>query len=354
MRLLAIDKKRGWARLAATNSLDLLNLYRVIGPGDKVYQETTREVKKERASGEVDSERVAIKIGIEVEKKSIDPLMRRVRFQGRITFTDRDLDILKKHHTIQVSRGDVIEVESPAKLAYILRMSEDDREQRTGRMVVVSADDEEMALMKIDADGVGVLRTWRFEDASKRIGYKTDTNREEIYDELVENLRKLVAESRPKIVLLGTAIHLDLLAAEIKRRDVGLHGLIAKKIPVNVGGISGLREALRRGALGEELKPLADAIFVERALKAILKHPEQVRMGLEEVAKACGITRKGLVLVTEDFIWENMEVEALDQILSMAERGVVKLRVILSNTEAADKLNSLGGIVYIEKKILEE
>ncbi|MEM0482661.1 MAG: hypothetical protein QXM16_07255, partial [Nitrososphaerota archaeon] len=120
------------------------------------------------------------------------------------------------------------------------------------------------------------------------------------------------------------------------------------------GGVDGIREALRRGVLGEELRPLADAIQVEKAMRVILKHPEHIHMGLEEVARACRTSRGALVLATEDFIWENMDNDLLDEILSRAEKGIIKFRAILTDTEASDKINSLGGIICIEKKILGE
>jgi protein pelota len=352
LKLLAVDKLRGWARLAITNNMDLVNLHRLIRPGDVVYQETSREVKKERASGEVDSERVSLKIGIAVEKKSVDPLMKRIRFQGKIVFTDRDLDILKKYHTIQVSRGDVIEIESRERLPYLLRLGEEG-EERVREMVVISGDDEELALVKIDVDGIKVLKTWKVDGGSKRIGYNVEEQREKVFDELVQQLKELTSKSKPKLVLMGTTVHADIIANEIKSRDVRLSNLISRRIQVNVGGVDGIREALRRGVLGEELKPLADAIQVEKAMSAILKHPEHIHMGLEEVARACRASRGALVLATEDFIWENMDNTLLDEILSRAERGIIKFRAILSDTEASDKINSLGGIICLEKKILE-
>ncbi|MEM4288840.1 MAG: hypothetical protein QXQ48_01020 [Nitrososphaerota archaeon] len=354
MRLLGVDKSRGWVRVVVTSNVDLINLYRLIGPGDTVYQETTREVKKERASGEIDSERISLKVGIAVEKKSADPMMKRIRFQGRIVYTDRELDILKKYHTIQVGRGDVIEVESREKFPYFLRLGEESREKRAVEMIVVSGDDEELAIVKIDGEGLKILKSWMFGESSKRIGYEVEPRGEKIFDELVQLLKEVTAKSNPKLVLLGTTIHADMIASEIKKRDIRIYNLISRKLQVNIGGVAGLREALRRGILGEELKPLADAIQVERAMKALLKHPESFHMGLEEVAKVCRSRRGALALATEDFIWENIENSLLDEILSRVEKGIIDFRIILENTEASDKINSLGGIVCIEKKIIED
>lgn len=354
MKLLGVDKGRGWIRLAVTNNVDLINLYRLVGQGDTVFQETTREVKKERASGVVDSERVSLKIGISLEKKSVDPLMKRVRFQGQIVYSDKDLDILKKYHTIQVGRGDVIEVVNREKLPSFLKLVEGAGKRHEEGIVAVSADDEELAVIRIDGEGVKLLKTWVRGASSKRMGLRSESDSEEIFDELVRLLKELAKDERQKIALLGTQMQIDELGKEIRRRDIGIHGLIKRRIPTNVGGMDGLREALRRGALGEELKPLADAILVERALTAIAKNPERVRLGLEEVAGACKQSRRMLVLVEEDFLWQNMENNTLEEILNLAERGWVELRIILSGSEAADKLRSFGGIVCLSRESSEK
>jgi len=350
MRLLAVDKKRGWLRLAITNNIDLINLYRLVGKDDVVFQETTREVKKERATGAVDSERVSLKIGLSVEKKSADPLMKRVRFQGRIIFAEKDLDILKKYHTIQVGRGDVIEIESREKLPFFLKLVEDGGREIEQKIVAVSVDDEELAVALISGEGVRLLKSWRRSPASKRVGLRVEGEQEEVFDELVQLLKELAREERVKIALLGIDVHVDELGREIRRRDIGLHGLVKRRITTNIGGMDGLREALRRGALGEELKPLADAILVESALTAIVRSPEKVYMGLEEVAEACRKKRCQLVLAEEEFLWQNLENSTVNEVLSMAEKGLIDLRIILSSSEAADKLRSFGGIVCLSKR----
>jgi len=352
LRVLGIDRRRGWIRLTPTTTLDLINLYRVIGAGDIVFQETTRELKKERATGRVDSERVSLKIGISVERKEVDQLMRRIRFHGRIVYSDRDVDALKKYHSLTIGRGDVLEVISRERLPLLQVL--DDGRRRPERILAVSIDDEELALIELGGEGFKILKTWRLGVEAKRVGYQQAEDRASAFDELVESLRGSVSDRKVKIVILGTSVHVDLLLSEIKRRDAAIHSLVVRKIPTNVGGMDGLREALRRGALGSELKPLADAILVEKALRILVEHPEGVAIGAEEVARRTVEPRGALILVSEDFLWQHMGDKALEDILSRAERGALDLRVILPDTEAAEKINSLGGIVGVEKRLLDE
>ncbi len=344
MRILGIDKRRGWVRIAVKSSIDLLNLYRQVRPGDIIYQETTREVKKHRASGEVDSERLHLKLAVTVESKDVDPLSRRVRFHGRITYVDQDLDILKKYHTLSVERGSVIEIESKDRLPYIVRMAELTERAMHKEIAVISADDEALALVHISDEGFRIIRTSERPGRAKIPGYtlEEDTG---IYDEIVEDLRRLLEKGVKRVVLVGTSIHIETLMREIKRRDPGLASLVRKRSATNVGGVEGLREALRSGALGEDLKPLADALRVERLIELATKSPEKVYIGLREVHEACQSGQRLEVLVTEEFVWQNLNSAELDFILNLSERGRVTLRILLPETEASEKVKALGSIV---------
>ncbi|MEM4536460.1 MAG: hypothetical protein QXP92_04395, partial [Nitrososphaerota archaeon] len=94
------------------NTLDLLNIFRLVSIGDVMYSETNREIKKERADGRFDSERVSVTFGIMVEKKFVDPLLRRISFTGRIVYESRELDLVGKYHTVHVVPGVELKIES--------------------------------------------------------------------------------------------------------------------------------------------------------------------------------------------------------------------------------------------------
>ena len=72
-------------------------------------------------------------------------------------------------------------------------------------------------------------------------------------------------------------------------------------------------------------------------------------MGIDEVYRAISSGKRGIVLVTEDYLWSSLEDSRMQLILSEAEKGRIVLRTILSDTEAAEKIDSLGGVVMISK-----
>jgi protein pelota len=351
MKVLSIDKLKRRIKLIPETSIDLLNIYRLIEPGDTVYSETTREVKKERAYGEVDSERVKIKIGIEVSKKTADPLMRRISLLGIVKYVDRELDIIKKHHTIHLEPEKPVEIESRDRFPFLLSLAKTAATKITHEILCISIDDEKFAVIHISNAGVKILRT---RDLTPPVKTLMQHQEDDSFRRNVEEVIKIVEEEleprrKIEVVLLGPSVMIERFSKEIKARKPELGRLIKRHISASSGGIEGFLEAMRTGAIGRNLKPLEDAFIVEDAIRHASKNPELAKMGVEEVYRAISSGKRGIVLVTENYLWSSLEDSRIQLILSEAEKGRIELRTILSGTEAAEKVDSLGGIVMINK-----
>jgi len=351
MKVLSIDRLKRRIKLIPESSIDLLNIYRLIEPGDTVYSETTREVKKQRASGDIDSERVKIKIGIEVSKKTADPLMKRISLLGIIKYVDRELDIVKKHHTIHVEVEKPIEIESKERFPYLLSLARTTAAKITHEILCVSIDDEKFAVIHISNAGVKILRT---RDLTPPVKTLQQYQEDDSFRRNVEEVIKIVEEElgprrKIELVLLGPSVMIERFSKEIKARSQELGRLIKRHVNASSGGIEGLLEAMRTGAIGRHLKPLEDAFMVEDAIRQASKNPELARMGIEEVFRTITSGKRGIVLVTEDYLWSSLDDPRTQLILSEAEKGRIDLRIILSGTEAAEKVDSLGRILMINK-----
>ncbi|MEM2613660.1 MAG: hypothetical protein QXI27_01050 [Nitrososphaerota archaeon] len=351
MRVINIDKLKRRIKLIPESSIDLLNIYRLVEPGDIVYSETTREVKKQRASGDIDSERVILKIGIEVSKKTVDPLMKRISLLGIVTYVDRDIDIIKKHHTIHIEQEKPIEIESRKNFPYILSLAKSAAARLTSEILCISIDDEKFALIHISNAGIKILRTKDLTPLVKNLPHNQDND---TFIKNVEEVIKILEEElgprrKVEVILLGPSVIIERFSKELKsnRREFGR--LIRRHVNASSGGIEGLLEAMRSGAIGKHLKPLEDAFIVEDAIRRASKYPESTKMGLEEVFRSINTGNRGLVLVTEDYLWRSLEDSRIQTILSEAERGKIELRIILSGTEAAEKIDSFGGIIMVSK-----
>lgn len=351
MRVVSIDRLKRRVKLIPESSIDLLNIYRLVEPGDIVYSETTREVKKERASGEIDSERVRVKIGIEVNKKTADPLMKRISLLGIITHIDREIDIIKKHHTIHVEIDKPIEIESKKNFPYLISLAKSATTKTMNDILCISIDDEKFAIIHVSNSGVKILRTRELHPPVKTLPhYQEDDSFQKNVEEVIKIFEEEVVPRRKiEVILLGPSVIIERFSRELKSRRQELGRLIKRHINASSGGIEGFLEAMRTGAIGKHLKPLEDAFIVEEAIRQASKAPETTKMGLEEVFRAINNGKRGLILVTEDYLWSSLEDTRIQAILSEAEKGKIELRIILSDTEAAEKIDSFGGIVMINK-----
>lgn len=348
MIVLKIDRVKRRVRLIPESSVDLLNLYRVVDVGDVIYSETTREIKRERAYGPADSERIRVRIGLRLENKAADPLMRRVSFLGVILYASEELDILKKHHTIHVERGRAIEIESRDRFPQLLAIARASRRGKKRSLLCISVDDEVLSLAQISEAGVRVIKTTRHSGAGKMGNYSSVINQEEVVREIADHASRVMEQSEGvEVVLIGPAVASDMFLRLLRRVSPDLHRAVKRRVNVSSGGEEGIREALRRGALGEDFKPLKDAMIVEEVIERASMMPERVAMGLAEVSASVGKRQARSVIVSEDYVWSNLADERLATILSEAEGGGVDLRIVLSETEAAEKINAFGGIIAL-------
>ena len=328
------------------SSLDLINVFRLVRAGDVLYSRTSRELKKERASGKIDSERIQVVLGVEVESKVVDPLMKRVRFSGRIVYESRKLDLLGKHHTITVYPGVELRIESRKDFERLLAFSESYRGRKEREVICISLDDEELAVAEFSSKGVRVAYSKNLPRADKSVSWG-EQQLDDLFEEVVE-----VVKSLPEvgIVLFGPRIFVERLLSYLKRREKGLLERVIGSWSTSVGGEAGIREALKSDSIPEflrSLKPFRDSLEAERFMEAMSRDPERVAIGLEEVYEAWKLGAVEKILVAESYLWSNLEDEKLEKLLELAERGRLDLQVLLEGLEASEKVARLGGVVAI-------
>jgi len=108
-------------------------------------------------------------------------------------------------------------------------------------------------------------------------------------------------------------------------------------------------EVIRRGGLGKDLRPLSDALLVERVLERLTRSPEGFGFGLNDVLRMLEEGRLGYVLIAEDFLWQRIDDPDLDLVLRAAESGSVGIRVLLTGGEDHERVMGLGGVLGIDR-----
>lgn len=342
-----MDAAKRTVELIPESGLDLINVFRLVRPGDVIYSKTSRELKKERASGKTDSERVQVILGIEVESKTADPLMRRIRISGRIVYESRDLDLLGKHHTITVYPGIPLKIESRNDFERLRLFSESyRREGKAGTVICISLDDEEITIAEFSSKGVRIAYSKNLPKADKSISWG-EHELESIFRDAAEVLEKLPDSG---IVVIGPRIFAERLLTYLRRNRKDLADRVVGFLNTSVGGEAGIREILKSSSIPEplrELKPFRDTLEAESFIRLMSSDPERVAVGIEEVYYAWSLGAVERVLAAESYLWNNLENELLEKLLDQAERGRLRFHVLLDGLEASDKIAGLGGIVAI-------
>lgn len=351
MEILSIDPSKRLVKLMPETKLDLLNLYRVISVGDIVYSDTTREVKKQRADGKVDSERVKVTIGIELERKSLDPLMKRVRLLGRIAYVNAELDLIGKHHSLNVDVGSKLGIEAKGDFSRLKGFAEHYRKMGgSKKLLCILLDDEQFTISSISDSGIEVVHKGRMVSQSKERPEVHVKGIERVYAEIIETVERKLELDNPELVVLGNEIALDNFLKFLKRERKDVFNRVKKVAHVSDGSMAGMQEALRNRILesvGENVKPVKDAELVESFIETMSKNSMNVAIGFEEVCKAAELNAIKEVIVLEDFIWANMDDERFQRIMDLVDKRCLNMHIVLTNTEAGDKIASLGKIVGI-------
>ncbi|MCD6341641.1 MAG: pelota family protein [Thaumarchaeota archaeon] len=347
-----VDELKRLVALIPESGLDLINVFRLVEAGDVLYSKTSRELKKERASGKIDSERVQVVLGIEVESKVADPLMKRIRFTGRIVYESRKLDLLGKYHTITLYPGVEIKVQSKKNFERLRAFSASygRHMKKPMKVICISVDDYEIAVAEFSNKGLEVIYAKSLPSVDKSFSWSEPVHGE-VFDEAIKAVKnRLLLDKDALVAVFGPKIFVERFMSYLRKSDKSLFEKVKASCSTSIGGEAGLREVLRMKDVPEfiqVLKPFRDAVETERFVEAMSRNPEKVAIGIDEVLDAWEMGAVEKVLISEGYLWGNLEDERLERLLKAAERGKLNLQVILDGLESSEKISRLGGAVAI-------
>ena len=344
-----VDSMKRSVVLIPESGLDLLNIFRLVKIGYEVYSETSREIKKERITGKVDSERVRVMLGIEVEGKTVDPLMRRISFAGRIIYESKPLDLLGKHHTIHLYPGMELRIKSQKEFERLKAFASSyASRERSERMLCISIDDERIAVAEFTGTGLNKLYSKSFPSINKSISWG-EREIKRVFGEVLSILKDYFSKNKKSnVIIIGPKIFIEDFMNFLKNSEKSILKKVKKVYHSSVGGEDGIREAMRSGVLkdlADLLKPIRDSVEVERFIKQMSRNPEKVALGFREVLEAWKLGAVEKILISEDFLWNHIIDEDLGKLLEAAEIGKLDLQVLLDGLEASEKIMGFGGVV---------
>jgi len=352
LRLLKHDERRGIMVLLPEDVDDLWALYVAIEPGDIVRARTTRE-KRIKAEGQKGrrGKRISVKLGVEVEKKAFDALMKRLRLLGIIREAPYELEgELGKHHALNIKPGMALEIQKEAWGRYQLDVIKRACSKKPKPLIVISLDDEDYCIALVGMRDVEVLAEGR--NTTTAGAPSKEEALKPFFREVLDALKRAWEEHRRPIAIIGPSLERDLFLSALRREHPELAKEVVSTRGVSTGGLSGIYEALRAGVL---VKALSEARLVEEAeaireLLARLGRGEgSVAYGLDDVRYACSVGAVELLLISDAVLRDADDALRLELENLMIDVEAKKGRVMIvgSSHEAGRNLLSLGGIAAL-------
>jgi len=349
LKILFQDVRKGVVKLRLESALDLVTLYRLMSQGDRIYGRTTREIKKERADETYDSHRVPVSLGIAVEKKQVDPLLKELSFLGRI-FSSSLPDVEGKFHSIRVQPGDVITVEKRGMTQRHLSLLTRLAERGGAELLCLLIDDDSYLLAELGEIGVKILDERGLSHGGKAEPENYSEERRKLMDRACFSIENTFQVSPRDLCVMGPSVFVDEFLNRLKTKRPDIAERVATKGYASSATVAGLNEVLR-GPLSSEkgvkLKPAKDAKLVETLIGHLSQGKRDVSLGREEVEFAVQIKAIAILLVEESYLWKHLDDSSFIQLMDQTDKLRAETVVISGRTEAAEKLASFGGIAAI-------
>lgn len=348
MRILEEDLKRGIVKIKIENLNDMYWLSSVIENGDLVTMRTLRRVKQDGIRAD-SGKRVPMTLTIEVDKVKLDHYSSRLRISGVVRVGPDKFGIQGQHHTFSVDEGSVLTVIKKSwKKAHLDILKKAESLSEKGELVLVAIDDEGATIARVNpirAEEVAYVRSKlpsKMEDLRGREGEER-----RYFSEVLSVLHELNSKVKPKaIVIGGPGFTKEKLISYVKLKDPEL-GEKIREGDASSATFSGVIEMLRRGEADKVLRELEltkDMMNVDEIFNLLAKGSELVVYGLKEVIGVVDQGAAELVLISSSLFFDPDIRGDVFYLLEGCERTRAEFRIINSESEPGEKLESIGGI----------
>ncbi|WP_455363446.1 mRNA surveillance protein pelota [[Eubacterium] cellulosolvens] len=350
MKILVRDIKHGVMKLALQNIDDLWVLYNVIQKGDQIVGRTTREVKSTEAA-RPSSKRVPVTLGITVRKVYFDRDLDRLRIHGIVFRAPEQVRVTGSHHTLSVGPEDVITLLKDRWLNHQV--------ERVEKALVA---EEPIIVLALDSEeaSVAVLRSFGLDfkgEVRSRLPGKAEAEKREVaVKEYLHRIQALLdavcVECSGPLLIVGPGFTKDHFFKELKSegKHIGSRSVAVKT--VGSGGIAGVHEAIRVGAVSKirrDSRALQETELVNEALKRLGSSSGNVSYGLEPVEADTRLGAVETLIVADQVIREAQDEERsrIEATMRKVEERGGRVALVSSEQEAGKMLQSLGGVAAL-------
>jgi protein pelota len=328
-----LDKKKGIVRVYVDSKEDAIDLEKIIEPGDIVKAHSSRVIKQDSGNKAV----IQANIAIRVEKSYLEGGYLKVI--GKIVEASSEEIPLNKYHSFMLGPGSeflLIKAQPSEAFYSLLRYIEEKSSSRP--VLVVSLDEDSAAVAEISYNNLKVLSEIQGPGSPKRIELS------EIYKYFENIIKAIQGHENQTIVFLVQPGIRKLFEEFLEEKYPELYKS-SRIFEVTIGGVPGIREALKAGylqAVSKQLRIVREIRELENLLVAALKDGTAA-FGFEEVSRAVeyGAVKRLYVL---ESIASQPEIRKLIQD-TLNQCGDVMF--ISGSHEAGRRLYYLGGVAAL-------
>jgi len=334
MKIEEIDEKLKKVLLKITNMDDLWFLNNFLEKGDIVFGTIFRK-EDERADSvrSKKTERIRIRVGIEIDYTEFQEFSSRLRIHGIIKIGPEDY--IGFHQSINIEPGMELEIiKNVWKKFYIDELKK--AEESGQNALFVSIDDEGATVAILRDYAIQILAEIGLKKHSKDSDEKEGTMS---YEELISKIKQYWSEKMP-VIIVGPGFFKDVFYNKIPDAEEFKKNMVL--INTSYAGEKGIYEALRSGLLEQMLKEHRLKVEVELVNKLLdeIGKEGKYAYGFNDVEKAIEFGAVDMLLVTDS----KMRDDRILKLMKMAEEQKAQIHIISSRHEYGRILENLGGI----------
>ncbi len=353
MKILEYDRKRETMRLIPENVDDLWVLYNVIRRGDQIYARTTREIKnEEEASRPTKGKRVALSLGVRVEKIAFQKNDDRLRTNGVVIEAPDDLGLLGNYHTINIALGRPVTILKGEWLN-----SDVDRIERASReenvpIIVVSIDDERGCVALLRQHSIEVKAEIEARLPGKLEAEKRSAAQVNYFNSILKELALAWSQSHGPIAVVGPGFLKESFTRFVREKYPSIFKDVSAVRTVGNGGAAGVEEAVRSGVLdivAMKIRVVEETKVVEELLSRLGSQRKDISYGIESVRNAIVHGAVELLLVADELLRESDDEtrREMESYMRDVEKMRGRVMIISAEHEAGKKLLSLSGVAAL-------
>jgi protein pelota len=337
-------------KLIPNDQDDLWVIYNIIRKGDRVFSRSSREVKLvQEGTRPTEGKRVSMHIGIQVDRAIYQSYNDRLRVHGIIIDAPEKYGIKGSHHTITIDFRNLVMIVKDEWTKIELDSIKRAGKWKTTPIMIVAIDDENCSTAILRQNSLQILAEINSRLPSKREANKREAATKNYFKKVVNVLTSGWEKEQPFIAIVGPGFLKNSFAKYLRE---GYHRM-GRKISVvglaSIGGVSGIKEALRSGVLDKitkKVRMIEEGEAVYEILRRIGSGKKSVSYGLDSVVKAVGYGAVEFLLVSNKLLRETEEEERkrLEDVMKKTERMGGSVMIIGSQHEAGAELIGLGGI----------